>query len=174
MSVNQRYFNWLYNIMNDEGDISYRKLFKVLDDIPFIYSIERDSNRACDGLGLRRRFANRTMYNGIVKEGYPCSVLEMIIALAIRCEESIMDDPRYGDRTRQWFWQMLNSLGLSAMCDEKFDEEKTRYIIDRFLDRAYQPNGKGGLFTIKHCKEDLRNIEIWVQLCWYLEKFEGS
>ena len=34
-----------------------------------------------------------------------CSVLEMMIALAIRCEEHIMDDPDVGNRTGQWFWK---------------------------------------------------------------------
>lgn len=42
----------------------------------------------------------------------PCSVLEMIIALAIRLEEHIMDDPDIGNRTGQWFWDMIVSLGL--------------------------------------------------------------
>ena len=39
----------------------------------------------------------------------------MMIALAIRCEEHIMDDPDAGDRTGQWFWSMLVSLGLGSM-----------------------------------------------------------
>ena len=84
-----------------------------------------------------------------------------------------MDDPRYGDRTRQWFWQMVNSLGLSSMSDGRFNEESAKYIIDRFLDREYRPNGKGGLFTIRNIKVDLRDVEIWTQLCWYLDYFEG-
>ena len=173
MSIEERYFNWLYGIMSDEGEASYRQLFRFLNDVPFIYSIPRDENRAADGVGLRRRYANLIEYNGIICEGYPCSVLEMMIALAIRCEETIMDDPRYGDRTRQWFWQMINSLGLSSMSDGRFDEESAKYIIDRFLDREYRPNGKGGLFTIRNSKVDLRDVEIWTQLCWYLDYFEG-
>ena len=44
-------------------------------------------------------------------------------------------------------------------------------VIKRFLDRDYEPNGKGGLFTIKNCRQDLRKVEIWYQLCWYLDSF---
>ena len=35
--------------------------------------------------------------------------------------------------------------------------------------REYAPDGRGGLFTIRNCEEDLRKVEIWYQLCWYLD-----
>jgi hypothetical protein len=99
----------------------------------------------------------------------PCSVLEMMIALAIRCEENIMDDPLIGDRTRQWFWSMISSLGLSGMTDTRFDNKSVDRVLETFLDRDYKPNGEGGLFTIKRCEKDLRKVEIWYQLLWYLD-----
>lgn len=93
----------------------------------------------------------------------PCSVLEMIIALAIRLEEHIMDDPDIGNRTGQWFWDMIVSLGLGSMDDSKFDKAHAIDVIRRFLDRDYGRDGKGGLFTIEHCRYDMRDIEIWYQ-----------
>lgn len=99
----------------------------------------------------------------------PCSILEMMIALAIRCEETIMDDTSRGDRTSQWFWEMIVSLGLGSMSDDRFAPDIVDDILDRFLNREYEPNGKGGLFTIKNCEYDLRDVEIWYQLCWYLD-----
>ena len=36
------------------------------------------------------------------------------------------------------------------------------------MNREYEPNGKGGLFTIRGCEEDLTEVEIWYQLNWYL------
>jgi hypothetical protein len=95
----------------------------------------------------------------------------MMVALSVRCEETIMDDPRIGDRTGQWFWGMISSLGLGSMMDNQFDKEYVDSVIDRFLKREYEPNGKGGLFTIKRCRYDLRSVEIWYQMCWYLDKF---
>jgi hypothetical protein len=92
----------------------------------------------------------------------------MMIALAIRCEESITDDPRKGDRTGQWFWGMVRNLGLGGMYNDIFDAQIADDIIERFLDREYEPDGRGGLFTIRDCDCDLRDAEIWHQLCWYL------
>ena len=100
----------------------------------------------------------------------PCSVLEMMIALAIRCEENIMDDPNIGDRTSQWFWGMVVNLGLGSMVDCRFDKQFVDETIRIFLNRKYAPNGNGGLFTIRDCDKDLRKVEIWHQLCWYLDK----
>jgi hypothetical protein len=99
-----------------------------------------------------------------------CSVLEMMAALAIRCEESIMDDPLVGDRTKQWFWKMIVNLGLGSMTNDKFDVKYVDYVLDRFLDREYEPDGRGGLFTIRDCEDDMRDIEIWVQLNRYVNE----
>mgnify|MGYP003235589453 FL=1 len=92
----------------------------------------------------------------------------MILALAIRCEETIMDDPSIGDRTQQWFWGMITNLGLGSMTDSRFDRDAANDILERFLDREYEPDGKGGLFTVRNCDSDLRDVEIWYQMCWYL------
>lgn len=168
------YFEWLFNIVCGERyseKISYRKLLMRLHDIEFIYFIPKDQNRAEDGIGLRYRFA----YNyksPAAAETYlddPCSVLEMMVALAIRCEESIMDDANYGNRTGQWFWGMVVNLGLGSMVDDRFDKIFVDKVIEKFLNRNYRRDGKGGLFTVRGCDRDLRDVEIWYQLCWYLD-----
>lgn len=177
--IRNEYFEWLYNYVCDgkfSKHNSFRKLLMKLHSVEFTYIIPRDSNRADDGINMRYRF--------IISHGYeyediyedimdaldgPCSVLEMIIALAIRCEETIMDDPNVGDRTGQWFWGMITNLGLGSMTDERFDRDYVERVIDIFLNREYEPDGKGGLFTIRHFDQDLRDAEIWHQLCWYLD-----
>ena len=55
------------------------------------------------------------------------------------------------------------------MNDARFDSEYTDDVIFRFMDRKYKRNGEGGLFTIEHCKYDLRSVEIWWQMNWYLD-----
>lgn len=132
--------------------------------------MRRDENRAEDGIALRRRFACFLGYDDLSDylDG-PCSILEMMAALAIRCEENIMDDTSFGDRTGQWFWGMISSLRLGAMDDDHFNKAYVRAVVERFLDRNYEPNGRGGLFTIRNCDYDLRDAEIWHQLCWYLD-----
>lgn len=173
--VREEYFNWLYNNVckgRTHDKVSYVKLFKLLHQIEFIFTIPNDINRAKDGVDLRYRFAMLKDDDRIMEilDG-PCSVLEMMVAISIRCEETIMDDTRYGDRTGQWFWNMMSNLGIGRMTDDIFEEYVVEDIINTFLERRYRPDGKGGLFYIKGCEDDLRDVEIWIQLCWYLDKF---
>ena len=173
--IDNDYFEWLSDIVcrNRFSDrVSYKKLLRRLHQIEFRYSIAHDANRAEDGIDLRYRFAYD--YPGIEDAerylGGPCSILEMMVALAIRCEETIMDDPRYGNRTGQWFWGMVVNLGLGSMSDGQYNEQRVNEAIEQFLDREYSPDGRGGLFTVRNARRDLRDVEIWVQLLWYLDK----
>nr|DAZ12747.1 MAG TPA: hypothetical protein [Caudoviricetes sp.] len=95
-----------------------------------------------------------------------------MVALALRIEEHIMEDAAAGDRVGQWFWNMGVSLGLAAMDDNRFSEERAASIINRFDRRDYQPNGAGGLFTLSHPTEDMRQLDIWYQLMAYLNENE--
>lgn len=169
------YFEWLYDSVcrnRYAKDISYRKLLMHLHRTEFIFTIRKDKNRAEDGIDLRYRFAYERDIPYDSVETYlegPCSLLEMMVALSIRCEETIMNDPNVGNRTGQWFWGMITNLGLGAMTDARFDEQYVDDVITRFLNREYKPNGEGGLFKIRNCDCDLREVEIWHQLCWYLD-----
>lgn len=100
----------------------------------------------------------------------PCSVLEMMVALSARCEEHIMDDPDSGNRTGKWFFDMILSLGLINMQDERFDALYARAAISRFLRREHAANGCGGLFTLRYHSADMRRVEIWYQAMWYLDE----
>lgn len=166
--LNNEYFKWLFDLVCKDrysDRISYEKLLRYLHDTEFIFSIRRDEGRAKDGIDLRDRFED--IYGGHITG--PCSVLEMMVALALRCEETIMDDGAIGDRTGQWFWGMVVNLGLGSMSDDRFDINYVESVVYRFLYREYEPDGRGGLFTIKKCEYDLRNVEIWFQLLWYLD-----
>lgn len=79
-----------------------------------------------------------------------------------------MDDPSIGNRTSQWFWRMITNLGLGHMNDDVYSKKEVSYILKRFLDREYERDGRGGLFRIRNA-DDLRNVEIWTQLLWYLD-----
>lgn len=169
--VRHEYFNWLTDLVCEgrlAKGVSYDKLLSQLHHIEFRYSIPKDENRAANGVALRYRFAyEHTGIEDRLLRG-PCSVLEMMIALSARCEE-IMDDTSMGDRLGQWFWGMITNLGLGGMRDERYDERLVEDVIERFLDREYDPDGRGGLFTIRGCDYDLRRVEIWTQLMWYLD-----
>ena len=175
--LTNEYFNWMCDLVYDKRyckKLSYRKLLSYLHNREFIYILDMDGNRSEDGVDLRYRFAYEHNYSYPMVANYlddrQCSILEMMVALAIRCEDSIMADSDIGNRTGLWFWSMIKSLGLDYMSDANFDKYAADKIIDRFLERKYEPNGKGGLFTIKHCRYDLRSVDIWYQMMFYLDE----
>ena len=173
--LKRRYFDWICSIVCDirHRKTEYRNLLARLNEEPFSYIIEMDGNRAADGINLRYRFGQDCGYDHRMIASYlddtPCSVFEMMAALAIRCEEHIMEDSDIGNRTSKWFWTMITSLGLIAMDDSNYDEYYVDRVIYRFLNREYRRDGEGGLFIVRNPKRDMRDIEIWYQLCLYLD-----
>ncbi len=175
--LNNRYFRWMCQLVSDRRYLrgrSYRRLLQFLHSVDFVYSIPMDGNREADGIDLRYRFGYENSYNdsyiALNLDDHPCSILEMMVALAIRCEENIMDDPDIGDRTGKWFWGMIENLGLTCMDDANYDQLYVSKVVEHFLNRDYKKNGRGGLFTVKHSGYDLRTVEIWCQMCWYLDE----
>lgn len=170
--IRNDYYEWVCSLVGGKRSrvITYHKLLEHLYNTEFVWSIPKDANRAEDGKDLRWRYTLDRLHSREIPECLdgPCSVLEMLIALALRCEETIMDDPRYGNRSGQWFWEMIGNLGLTSLTDDKYDKRLAQGIINRFLNRDYEPNGEGGLFVIRHCDDDLRRVEIWVQMLWHL------
>ena len=171
-----RYFNWMYDLIcidRYSKRLSYRKLLEYLFQTDFTYIIGLDGNRAEDGINLRYRFGQEKGYADAEISNYlddrECSVLEMMVALSMRCEEHIMDDPDIGNRTGKWFWDMIENLELDTMTDTYFDERYVDSVIERLLNRKYGRNGEGGLFYIRNCRYDLRSEEIWYQMMWYLD-----
>lgn len=167
------YFEWMYQLaFPNQNEISYRRLCAYLNNVTFYPRLPMDENRAQDGEDLRYRFGYDQGYVhpeiGSMLDCRPCSMLEMMVALALRMEEDIMTNPAMGNRLPQWFMEMLQSLGLDDMTDEQFDRHKVMTVVRRFMDGKYKPNGKGGLFTIPSCERDLRTVEIWYQMNWYL------
>ena len=171
--LNKRYFNWLCSKVYDENSTTrYSRLLEYLHAQDFIFLMDMDENRAYDGVDLRYRFGYEKDIDPedikLELDNRPCSVLEMMIALSIRIEEHIMSDYAVGDRTGQWFWTMIVSLGLGSQTDDDFDILIVAHTVSRLLNRTYDPDGRGGLVTIPDCPKDLREVEIWYQLQWYL------
>lgn len=180
--LNYEYLDWMYDIVCDDRystNLGYRKLFAYLYSIEFTYTMPMDGNRYEDGINLRYRFAQEQDidYNMVASylDQTPCSVLEMMIALSLRCEEQIMDDDTYGNRVGQWFWEMIVNLGLGGMTDEEFDPLYVQHRLHIFLNRTYDKDGHGGLFQTVDLTKDMRTTEIWYQMhCHLIEVFEGK
>lgn len=153
--------------------ITYYNLLQKLYDIPFYPKMDDDEHRYSDGISLRSRYAIvtnlREEEEELLLSYYDCSMLEMMVALALKIEEHIMADPAYGNRTGQWFWYMIRSLGLNFYHDSNYKDEEVYNIIRKYSNGEYEPNGMGGLFYIPQIDEDLRKKSIWYQTMRYLD-----
>lgn len=158
------YYEWLNKfISTDDPDLHiYYKLLWQLHNHEFRTRLKNDRNRIEDAVQLRLRF-------GHIMKDHPIGIFEIMVALANRAEKSIMHDDTKGDRTSRWFWSMIDSLGLTYCVDEDYKPKEVKEILDRFIQRKYAPNGAGGLFTVRPPHGDMRHMEIWDQLCLYLD-----
>lgn len=171
--LKKTYLAWLIDkIADEEKKLTYNELFHILHTIDFKWSIVRDVNRSLDGLSLRYRFSCEMNYDPEYVDDildFRCSVLEMMVALSLRCEETIMSNPEYGDRTKEWFWIMIDNLKLTKCKDGRCDLEYVERRVQLMMDRKYGRDGSGGaLFVVPNPEEDMRKTEIWYQLNWYL------
>lgn len=176
--LRSRYFEWLFDTISHDryaANTKYKTLLEHLFDIEFTWLIDMDENRAIDGINLRYRFGDEFGHDNIYIQRYldnrPCSVLEMMIALAYRCEETIMGDDAFGDRTGFWFWTMIVNMELALMTNRKYDPVYVDGVVSRFLNRRYDPDGVGGLFITSNPSVDCRDIEIWYQMMGFLNEY---
>lgn len=163
------YFCWLKRLIGSPYiEENYSCLLNKLFVTDYFYELEYDENRAADGLFLRKKY---TQNGGMMLPNLPCSVLEMMIALAQKAEDDIMHDPDFGDRTGQWFWVMLQNLGLDIFDNIGYDEVRVDKILNVFMHHLYAPNGSfGGMFPCKKCCRDMRKTDIWWQLNAFFEE----
>lgn len=182
--IREEYFHWLLDIVGmypgyiEEGEYSsHVSMLWQLYNTEFYWTVNNDGNRASDGMNLRAQFVDS--YSGpydIVStqelgvRGGKCSVLEMLIGLACRIENDIMYDPSEGNRTHIWFWKMIENLNLVSVDDYTYNKDYVRGIVDNFLSRRYNKNGRGGLFPLKYNRVDQREIEIWDQMNGYISE----
>lgn len=144
----------------------YSLLLSELHSIEFTWSNERDSNRSSDGIKLRWIYMDEENIADIFYKDAPCSVLEMLIGLSIRCSEQILDD----HEPAEIFWIMIENLDLMRCTDDNFNAEYVRQQIRIWIDRCFRWNGSGSPFPLKKAKYDQRKVEIWFQMCGYINE----
>lgn len=139
-----------------------------------------DENRIKDARDMRYIFG--------IQEGYTeneiCrlldykapSILEVIVALICRVQESILDNLSTKLSNLAIFIDILKSLGLYGITGQMTDE-KINAILDSvftLFSREYTYYGEGGLFTVYAPKNDMRETDIWYQFMWYLDEKLGG
>jgi hypothetical protein len=167
------YYSWLCDLIDvNQRDRSYWFLAEVLHNKDFSWTVPNDDNRGFEGKDLRDRFCDETdcpyIYDYFSNQ---CSMLELIIGLAYRCE-SIMVDQDLGVPMCDWFWRLLSNVGIDKFTDEDYyvlgGFHAVDEILNRVIERTYHRSGRGGLFPLKHPKKDQRKVELWYQMSAYL------
>lgn len=183
------YFKWLCRKVDVyQDDISgYWYLMQVLWAKEFGWFVPNDDNRVADGLELRLEFAYDHYYDYNLSASDICSVLEMLVALAVRMDDTIIkpgEKVKVGDR----FFELICNLELDKYTDDRYldlgnndnsyhlaamysmvkDSAEIDDILEVLINRQYSKNGKGGLFPLVRAELDQREIEIWYQMHEYL------
>jgi len=145
----------------------YYILMEELHNIDFKFVIERDESRLKDGLALRYDFFDD--YPNISGANFtkPCSVLEMLIGLAIRIDNEYIGDPG-NPHPEYFFWDMIHNLGLDIYDNDHFNKENVREKVQIWMNREFKSDGTGSIFKLKNVTFDFRNVEIWQQAMAYL------
>jgi len=164
--LDEAYFNWLCaKVMYDEPGRTY-DLLRILHQTEFVWQVSGDEARAQDGKDLRYRFSRVARLPNLGGwDPLGCSVLEMLIAFADRCEFQTDQPVKY------WFWTMLRNLGLADYRRvDASDIPQIEHILYVFVWRLYDERGVGGLWPLSRPPaEDQRQLDIWFQFFAYLE-----
>lgn len=158
------YFDWLLDKI-DFNRRGYNDLMQTLFEIPFVIIIDRDKNRELDAMDLFYEYidSRTSIYRSYI------SVLEILIALAIRIDNEYIGDPS-DPNPEHIFWEMCCNLGLEKYTNRKFNYDSVRSIIEEWLYRDFDYDGEGSIFPIKDPIQDQRKIEIWSQMQEYLSE----
>lgn len=146
-------------------------VFAILHDIPFTYVLDRDNNREEDGCDLRNEYNIPDGFSVEVEEAFFthwCSVLEMMIGLAIRVDDEFIGDPAEG-HPEDFFMEMLENLGLTKF-GKRYCEEDVVNIVQKWLDRRFDKDGRGSPFPVRYDYRDQRELEIWDQTISYINE----
>lgn len=170
MDFSQCYKHWLFDKMHFQG---YTRLFDIMYDTEFVWKLPMDKNRESDGRHLRVLYEDLSHMELTDSDlAYPCSFLEMLVALA-ESMESIVYEPTAETDSTTWFWMMLDNIGLAGCDDKWFDEtvNPTGFVINRIDDvmlRRYSFDGDGGIFPLRNPEHDQRDVQLWYQMNSYI------
>lgn len=166
--VDNEYFEWLCSQVGYLNGDGYDILLGCLHSVPFRWVISSDSNRAEDGLELRDIFVDSEGWNTYPIENEPCTVLEMMVALAMRIENDIMWNGEE-DRTQEWFWIQVSNLGLDIFDDDHWDGMEVKAILDQFMDREVVGKEMVCCFPVRGWTlREQKKAEIWYQMQAFL------
>lgn len=172
----REYRDWLLDQIHFKKR-GYSILMDALHGHEFLYFHPMDDARAMDGVYLRRDFLGEYFLGNATDAmkdeflSYPCSILEMLSALAIRgFDEWIASEDR---DICDFFWEMCCNLGLDSFKNRGFSRKKMddfNKIIHIWIHRLHKFDGGGSIFPVEGTERDHRGLSIWEQMMEYFTK----
>lgn len=165
--LDDRYLDWLYAMVGlQEENVHHYHLMKQLLSREFVYmpAAVGDGNRAADGMYLRRQFAKSDISIRPDEDWFKiaCSILEMMIGLSRHLAFNAEGE------VGEWFWHLVNNLGLTRYNDGRWNGRRIDEVIERLVWRQYSYDGNGGLFPLLRPHDDQRYVELWFQMEAYI------
>ena len=164
----EKYFNYLVEEVELDGKSEhYSMLLEKLFKSPFEASerFELDIDRVKNALDMREFWASKHVSRAFRHEfldsfGEGISVLEFMVSLS----KSMSDTLYFDEKLEDFFWPMIENLGLDCMNDDEFDEAIVDDILTNLWLRKYKRDGSGGgLFYVPNAKFDMRKIDFMLQ-----------
>lgn len=170
------YVEWL--VTNSGMDLyksldirEYTCLLTTLQNTDFKFS-SMDGPRVDDAVDLRSVYveSRRNMAIGMIDNRVhgSVSVLELLVAFAIRVDMEVVGDPG-NPRPDILFTEWLKNLGV-LITDDKWTIEKSNLVmkkLSKWMTRDYKDDGKGGIFPLKSVTFNFSKTDIWSQMYKY-------
>lgn len=180
-----QYLKWLLNLAGLERSDGIL-LFSFLLDMTYYWQNDYDQARAGDGRYLRYYYVDKDgiqeaidnfghPYADIVDEfvrSWPVSVIEVLLAMAIRLDKEYEYCASEGDRASLWFWIMCENLGLDLylVSNADFNINDAKMKVIKWMDGDYDKNGKGSPMALPdglECDKDYREMSFWEQVTYW-------
>ena len=158
------YFDWLYHQAFD--GYKWWDIMHILHGVSFRWdhNIEHDSNRASDGIQLRRDYLfecgkGRESYEFDIREA---SFFEVYVGLAKKMAHLL-------DKSLPTSMAYILRIGPF---DDLMPATKVVEVAERVMIRDYDFNGVGGLFPLMSATRDQRDVELIYQLNLHVLEYE--
>ena len=164
----KKYFEFLVEAIElDDRTEQYSMLLEYLFEEPFIVDkhFELDEDRVENGLEMREKYidiyVSKDSRDDFIREfdrGFKggISVLEFFISLSEKMSEMLYFD----SHRNEFFWQIIDNLGLNCMDDGEFDQAIVDDILEKLFNRRYGRDGSGGgMFYVPNSKFNLTNLD---------------
>lgn len=185
------YFTWLCQESGIDGPLA--RLFYETD-FRWVDGVADDENRAKEAKDLREQYAifliAGSAAEAVVDEAQwrdidilkksilgPACVFEVLVCLARNMNDLMNIDPE--PKVKEYFGRLMMNVGFDFYDEEDWDDNSQKVekywtdLLNRVLDRAYLPDGEGGLFPVEDAEADLRELSLWDQMnLWTNEQME--